>query len=49
MRGHKKKILMNSHLNRHSTNDNKSDMLSGDQTGNGTPHDEYDIRGIAHA
>ena len=24
-------------------------MLSGVQTGNGTPHDEYDIRGIAHA
>ena len=39
---------MNSHLNRHSTNDNKSDMLSGDQTRNGTPHDKYDIRGIAH-
>ena len=24
-------------------------MLPGVQTGNGTPHDEYDIRGIAHA
>ena len=24
-------------------------MLSGVQTGNGTPHDKYDIRGIAHA
>ena len=24
-------------------------MLSGVQTGNGTPHDEYNIRGIAHA
>ena len=23
-------------------------MLSGVQTGNGTPHDEYNIRGIAH-
>ena len=24
-------------------------MLSGDQTGNGTPHDKYNIHGIAHA
>ena len=24
-------------------------MLSGVQTGNGAPHDEYDIRGNAHA
>ena len=24
-------------------------MLSGVQTGNGTPHGKYDIRGIAHA
>ena len=24
-------------------------MLSGVQTGNGTPHDRYNIRGIAHA
>ena len=24
-------------------------MLSGVQTGNGTPHDKYNIRGIAHA
>ena len=23
-------------------------MLSGVQTGNGTPHDKYNIRGIAH-
>ena len=26
----------------------KLDMLSGVQTGNGIPHDRYDIRGIAH-
>ena len=24
-------------------------MLSGVQTGNGIPHDEYDVHGIAHA
>ena len=24
-------------------------MLSGVQTGNGTPHDKHNIRGIAHA
>ena len=30
------------------TTDVKPDMLSGVQTGNGIPHDRYDIRGIAH-
>ena len=25
------------------------EMLLGVQTGNGTPHDKYNIRGIAHA
>ena len=30
------------------TNDVKLDMLSGVQTGNGIPHDRYNIRGIAH-
>ena len=28
--------------------DVKPDMLSGVQTGNGIPHDGYNIRGIAH-
>jgi len=42
-------FLMNSHLNCHRTTDIKPGMLSGVQTGNGTPHDEYNIRGIAHA
>ena len=40
---------MTSHLNSHGTTDIKPEMLSGVQTGNGTPHDEYDIRGITHA
>ena len=32
------------------TTDVKPDnMLSGVQTGNGIPHDKYNIRGIAHA
>ena len=31
------------------TTDVKPDMLSGVQTGNGIPHDRYNIRGIAHA
>ena len=31
------------------TTDIKPEMLSGVQTGNGTPHDKYNIRGIAHA
>ena len=42
-------FLMTSHLNSHRTTDIKSEMLSGVQTGNGTPHDKYNIRGIAHA
>ena len=30
------------------TTDIKPDMLSGVQTGNGIPHDRYNIRGNAH-
>ena len=40
---------MTSHLNSHVTTDIKPEMLSGVQTGNGTPHDKYNIGGIAHA
>ena len=40
---------MTSHLNSHWTTDIKPEMLSGVQTGNGTPHDKCNIRGIAHA
>ena len=40
---------MTSHLNSPRTTDIKPEMLSGVQTGNGTPHDKYNIRGIAHA
>ena len=39
---------MTSHLNSHKTTDIKPEMLSGVQTGNGTPHDKYNVRGIAH-
>ena len=39
---------MTSHLNSHRTTDIKPEMLSGVQTENGTPHDKYNIRGIAH-
>ena len=39
---------MTSHLNSHRTTDIKLEMLSGVQTGNGTPHDKYNLRGIAH-
>ena len=42
-------LLMTSHLEGHTTTDVKLDMLSGVQTGNGIPHDRYNIRGIAHA
>ena len=40
---------MTSHLNSHRTTDIKPEMLSGVQTGNVTPHDIYNICGIAHA
>ena len=51
---HLKRILpefffMTSHLDSHKTTDIKPEMLSGVQTGNGTPHDKYNIRDIAHA
>ena len=39
---------MTSHLDSHKTTDVKPEMLSGVQTGNGTPRDKYDIRSIAH-
>ena len=39
---------MTSHLDSHTTTVVKPDMLSGVQTGNGIPHDRYDLRGIAH-
>ena len=41
-------FLMTFHLNNHRTAEIKPEMLSGVQTRNGTPHDKYDIRGIAH-
>ena len=40
---------MTSHLNSHGTTDIKPETLSGVRTGNGTPHDKYNLRGIAHA
>ena len=40
---------MTFHLNNHRTAEIKSEMLSGVQIGNGTPHDKCNIRGIAHA
>ena len=42
-------FLKTSHLDSHTTTDVKPDMLSGVQTGNGIPHNKYDIRGTAHA
>ena len=40
---------MTSHLDSHKTTDIKPEMLSGVQTGNGTPHGIYNKRSIAHA
>ena len=39
---------MTSNLSSHRTTDIKQEMLSGVQTGSGTPHGRYNIRGIAH-
>ena len=41
-------IFLMTHLDSHTTTDVTPDMLSGVQTGNGIPHDRYNIRGIAH-
>ena len=40
---------MTSHLDSHTTTDVKPEMIQGVYTGNGIPHDKYNIRGIAHA
>ena len=37
------------YLDSYGTADIKPKMLSGVQTGNGTPHDKYNIHGITHA
>ena len=42
-------FFMTSHLDSLGANDDKPKMLSGVQTGNGTPNHKYSIRGIAHA
>ena len=39
---------MASHLDINTTTDVKQQLLSGVQTGNGIPHDEYNICGIVH-
>ena len=40
---------MNSHRYGHTTTDVKPEMIPGGLTGNGIPHDKFDVRGIAHA
>ena len=40
---------MTAHLTSHGTTDIKLEMLSGVRTGNSTPHDKYNVHGIAHA
>ena len=39
---------MTSHHDSHTTTDVKPEIILGVQTGNGIPHDKYNIRGIAH-
>ena len=42
-------FLMTSHLDSHTTTDDKPDILSDVKTGNGIPHDTYNVCGNAHA
>ena len=44
-----KKMLMTIHLDCYVTTDCKPEMLSGVETGNRIPHDEWNLRGIVHA
>ena len=39
---------MTSHRDSHTITDVNREMIPGVQTGNGIPHDKYNIRGIAH-
>ena len=41
-------FLKTSHLDSRTSNDVKPQMLSGVQTGNIIPHDEYNVPDIAH-
>ena len=41
--------LMTSYRDSHTTTDVKPKIIPGIQTGNGIPHEIYNIRGIAHA
>ena len=40
---------MTSYRDSHTITEVKPEIIPGVQTGNGIPHDEYYIRGIAHA
>ena len=40
-------LLFSGHLDSHTTNDVKPNMLLGVQTGKRIPHDEYNVRGVA--
>ena len=39
---------MTSHRDSHNITDVKPEMIPGVQTGNGIPHDKYNIRGFVH-
>ena len=40
---------MTSHRDSHTITDVKPEMIPGVQTGNGIPHDKYNIRGILYS
>ena len=41
-------MTMTIHLDCYATTDCKPEVLSGVETGNRIPHDEWNLRGIAH-
>ena len=48
LRNYLKFFLMTSHRDSHTTTDFKPEMIPGLKTGNGIPHNKYNIRGIVH-
>ena len=41
-------MLMTYHQDSHTTTDVKPEIILGVQTGNGIPHDKYNVCGIVH-
>ena len=48
LKNYLKFLLMISRSDSHTTTDVKPEIIPGVQTGNGIPHDKYDVHAIAH-